>query len=71
MAEAQQERRLLGYTALTERDEAAAVRTRERQLEIVQTLVKQFEGEVVDTAGDEALSILPKRRRSNRCEPTT
>jgi class 3 adenylate cyclase len=75
MAEAQEERRLLaivftdvvGYTALTERDEASAVRVRERHRELVQTLVKQFEGEVVDATGDESLSIFPSALRAVDC----
>ena len=75
MAEAQDERRLLaimftdvvGYTALTERDEASAVRVRERHRELVQTLVKQFEGEMVDATGDESLSIFPSALRAVDC----
>ncbi len=50
---------VVGYTALTERDEAGAVRVRERHRELVQTLVKQFDGEVVEVTGDESLSIFP------------
>jgi len=75
MAEAPEERRLLaimftdvvGYTALTERDEAAAVRTRDRHRDLVQALVKQFEGEVVDATGDESLSIFPSALRAVDC----
>ena len=75
MTEVQQERRLLaimfidvvGYTALTERDEAAAVRIRERHRELVQALVKQFDGEVMDTPGDESLSIFPSALRAVDC----
>ena len=36
---------VVGYTALTERDEAAAIRVREQHRELVQTLVRQFDGE--------------------------
>jgi class 3 adenylate cyclase/pimeloyl-ACP methyl ester carboxylesterase len=50
---------VVGYTALTERDEARAVRVRDRHRELVKTLVTQFEGEVVDTTGDESLSVFP------------
>ncbi len=65
MPESHSERQLLaimftdvvGYTALTERDEAAAVRVRDEHRELVHTLVKQFDGEVVDAPGDESLSI--------------
>ena len=72
MNEPQEERRLLaimftdvvGYTALTERDEAAAVQVRERHRELVRALVKQFDGEVVDTPGDESLSIFPSAASS-------
>jgi class 3 adenylate cyclase/pimeloyl-ACP methyl ester carboxylesterase len=48
---------VVGYTALTERDEAAAVRIRDAHRDLVYTLVKQFDGEVVDATGDESLSI--------------
>ena len=75
MTAAHEERRLLaimftdvvGYTALTERDEAAAIRVRERHRELVQMLVKQFEGEVVDATGDESLSIFPSALRAVDC----
>jgi len=75
MTEAHEERRLLaimftdvvGFTALTERDEAAAVRVRERHRELVRTLVHQFDGEVVDATGDESLSIFPSALRAVDC----
>ena len=75
MAEAQAARQLLaimftdvvGYTALTERDEAAAVRVRERHRDLVRTLVNQFDGEVVDVTGDESLSIFPSALRAVDC----
>ena len=75
MNEPHEERRLLaimftdvvGYTALTERDEAAAVQVRERHRELVEALVKQFDGEVVDTPGDETLSIFPSALRAVDC----
>ena len=57
----------MGYTALTERDEAAAVRTRDRHRDLVQALVKQFEGGVVDATGDESLSIFPSALRAVDC----
>jgi len=50
---------IAGYTALTERDEASAIRVRERHRTLVRTLASQFEGEVVDATGDEALAIFP------------
>jgi class 3 adenylate cyclase len=75
MAEANEDRRILaimftdvvGYTALTERDEAAAVRVRDRHRQLVDTLVEQFDGEVVDTTGDESLSIFPSALRAVDC----
>jgi len=75
MAEANEDRRILaimftdvvGYTALTERDEAAAVRVRDRHRQLVDTLVKQFDGEVVDATGDESLSIFPSALRAVDC----
>jgi class 3 adenylate cyclase len=86
MNEVLEERKLLailftdvvGYTALTERDEARAVRVRDRHRELVKTLVTQFEAEVVDTTGDESLSVFPSalgpwtaRSRSRRRCATT
>jgi class 3 adenylate cyclase/pimeloyl-ACP methyl ester carboxylesterase len=58
---------VVGYTALTERDEAGAVVVRDRHRELVQTLVKQFDGEVVDVTGDESLSIFPSALRAVDC----
>ncbi len=75
MAEGHDQRQLLaimftdvvGYTALTERDEAAAVRVRDHHRELVHTLVKQFDGEVVDVTGDESLSVFPSALRAVDC----
>ncbi len=75
MSEPNEERKLLailftdvvGYTALTERDEARAVRVRDRHRELVKTLVAQFEGEVVDTTGDESLSVFPSALMAVDC----
>ena len=75
MSEATDQRRLLaimftdvvGYTALTERDEAAAVRVRDRHRDLVRTLVGQFDGEVVDATGDESLSVFPSALRAVDC----
>lgn len=58
---------VVGYTALTERDEAAAVRVRDAHRELVHTLVKQFEGEVVDATGDESLSIFASALHAVDC----
>lgn len=58
---------VVGYTALTERDESAAIRVRAQHRELVQTLVGQFEGEVVDATGDESLSIFPSALRAVDC----
>ena len=75
MSQVHEERQLLaimftdvvGFTALTERDEAAAVRVREQHRELVRTLVHQFDGEVVDATGDESLSIFPSALRAVDC----
>jgi len=58
---------VVGYTALTERDEAAAVRVRNQHRKLVRTLVEQFEGEVIDATGDESLSIFPSALRAVDC----
>ncbi len=58
---------VVGYTALTERDEAAAVRVRTQHRDLVRTLVEQFEGEVIDSTGDESLSIFPSALRAVDC----
>ncbi len=58
---------VVGYTALTERDEAAAVRVRTQHRDLVRTLVEQFEGDVVDSTGDESLSIFPSALRAVDC----
>jgi class 3 adenylate cyclase/pimeloyl-ACP methyl ester carboxylesterase len=75
MSEANEERRLLailftdvvGYTALTERDEARAVRVRDRHRELVKTLVAQFDGELVDATGDESLSVFASALHAVDC----
>lgn len=58
---------VVGYTALTERDEAAAVRVRSQHRDLVRTLVVQFDGEVIDSTGDESLSIFPSALRAVDC----
>jgi hypothetical protein len=58
---------VVGYTALTERDEAAAVRVRTQHRDLVRTLVEQFEGDVIDSTGDESLSIFPSALRAVDC----
>ena len=58
---------VVGFTALTERDEAAAIRVREQHRELVHTLVHQFDGEVVDATGDESFSIFPSALRAVDC----
>jgi class 3 adenylate cyclase/pimeloyl-ACP methyl ester carboxylesterase len=75
MADPGAERRLLaimftdvvGYSALTERDEAGAVRVRDAHRDLVRTLVAQFDGEVVDATGDESLSIFPSALQAVDC----
>ena len=37
---------VVGYVSLTERDEAAAIRVRDRHIGIVEPLVKRFHGEL-------------------------
>ena len=58
---------VVGYAALTERDEAMAVRARDRHRELVSTLVKQFDGEVIDATGDESLSVFHSAVRAVDC----
>ena len=58
---------VVGYTALTERDEAGALRVRTQHRDLVRTLVAQFEGEVIDCTGDESLSIFPSALRAVDC----
>ncbi len=58
---------VVGYTAITERDEASAVRIREAHRNLVHTLVQQFGGEVVDVTGDESLSIFASALRAVDC----
>jgi class 3 adenylate cyclase/pimeloyl-ACP methyl ester carboxylesterase len=48
---------VVGYTGLTERDEAAAVRVRDRHRERVREQVAAHGGELVDAPGDETLSV--------------
>lgn len=75
MTQAREDRRLMailftdvaGYTALTERDEATAIRVRERHRTLVQTLTGQFEGELIDSTGDEALAIFPSALHAVDC----
>jgi pimeloyl-ACP methyl ester carboxylesterase len=58
---------VVGYTALTERDEAGAVRVRDAHRELVRTLVGQFDGEVIDATGDESLSIFASALQAVDC----
>ncbi|MHC4223087.1 MAG: adenylate/guanylate cyclase domain-containing protein, partial [Planctomycetota bacterium] len=58
---------VVGYTALTERDEAAAVKVRDHHRGLVGTLVEQFDGQVIDMTGDESLSIFPSALRAVDC----
>jgi class 3 adenylate cyclase/pimeloyl-ACP methyl ester carboxylesterase len=50
---------VVGYTGLTERDESRAVRARDRHRALLRPLVEQFEGELLETPGDESLSVFP------------
>ena len=50
---------IVGYSSLTERDEARAIRARERHRSIARPLVEEFQGEVVEATGDELLCIFP------------
>ena len=75
MTNAPDDRRLLailstdiaGYTSLTERDEGAAIRARDRHHSLVRALVTQFDGEVVDATGDESLSTFPNALHAVDC----
>jgi class 3 adenylate cyclase/pimeloyl-ACP methyl ester carboxylesterase len=75
MPEARDHRQLLaimftdvvGYTALTERDEGAALRVRTQHRDLVRMLVEQFDGELIDSTGDESLSIFPSALRAVDC----
>ncbi len=53
---------IVGYTSLTDRDEARAIRARERHRSIARPLVDEFQGEVVDATGDELLCVFPSAR---------
>jgi class 3 adenylate cyclase len=50
---------VVGYTALTEQDEPKAIQIRERHRDLVRPLVAQFQGQVIDSPGDETLSVFP------------
>jgi class 3 adenylate cyclase/pimeloyl-ACP methyl ester carboxylesterase len=50
---------IVGYTALTEQDEPKAIQVRERHRDLVRPLVAQFQGQVIDSTGDEILSVFP------------
>ena len=50
---------IVGYTALTERDEEQAIHVRGRHRRLVGALVEQFEGELVDATGDETFATFP------------
>jgi pimeloyl-ACP methyl ester carboxylesterase/class 3 adenylate cyclase len=58
---------IAGYTTLTERDEATAIRVRERHRTLVRALATQFEGEVVDSTGDETLAIFASALHAVDC----
>ncbi|MBW2415842.1 MAG: alpha/beta fold hydrolase [Deltaproteobacteria bacterium] len=58
---------IVGYTSLTEADEAAAVTVRDRHRKLVRTLVEQFEGELVEAPGDESLSLFPSALTAVDC----
>jgi len=50
---------VVGYTGLTESDEATAIAARNRHRGLLKPLVEQFEGELLETPGDESLSVFP------------
>jgi class 3 adenylate cyclase/pimeloyl-ACP methyl ester carboxylesterase len=58
---------VVGYTAITEQDEARAIRLRDTHRELVGTLVKQFDGELIDATGDESLSIFASALQAVDC----
>ena len=50
---------VVGYTGLTELDGERAIGARERHRALLRPLVEQFEGELLETPGDESLSVFP------------
>ena len=48
---------MAGYTALMQRDEAAAVRSRERHRRALERHVPGYDGEVIQYFGDGSLSL--------------
>jgi class 3 adenylate cyclase/pimeloyl-ACP methyl ester carboxylesterase len=58
---------VVGYTSLTEQDEARALRVRDRHRAILRPLVEQCEGELLETPGDESLSVFASARRAVDC----
>lgn len=58
---------VVGYTGLTESDEGRALGVRDRHRALLRPLVEQFEGELVETPGDESLSVFPSAVRAVDC----
>lgn len=50
---------VVGYTGLTESSEERAIGVRGRHRALLRPLVEQFEGELLETPGDESLSVFP------------
>jgi class 3 adenylate cyclase/pimeloyl-ACP methyl ester carboxylesterase len=50
---------IVGYTSLMEKDEAKAIRVREKHRALVRMLVEQFQGVLVEAPGDESLATFP------------
>ena len=48
---------MAGYTALMQQNEREAIRKRERLKEVLDNFIPAFHGEIVEYAGDGALSI--------------
>ena len=48
---------IVGYTALTARDEEAGRRARDRHQAVVRPLVERYHGRWIEATGDESLSV--------------
>jgi class 3 adenylate cyclase/pimeloyl-ACP methyl ester carboxylesterase len=58
---------VVGYSALTERDEPGAIEIRERHRDLVRPLVARFQGQLIDATGDETLAVFPSSLMAVDC----
>jgi adenylate cyclase len=58
---------IVGYTALTARDEEAARRARDRHEAVVRPLVEEYQGQWIERTGDETLSAFPSALDAVNC----